>query len=389
MEHSHCFNPLAWPGFCQADEGSEVTGPRFTYKGSMQCIRVGLIGFGFGGRVFQAKTIEAVEGLELATIVQRTGDEAALDYPHAKIVRSVEELLADRSIRLVVVSSPNATHLPIARQCLQADRDVVIDKPFALSSKEAAELIELARSRGRLLSVYQNRRWDGDFLTVRKLLEGDRVGRLVRFESNYDRFRLLPRLHAWRENGGPGGGVLFDLGAHLVDQALVLFGVPQAIWASVRMEREGAMSDDAFDLYLQYPAVGLSVWLRATCLARAPGPRFTLQGTLGTFRKFGMDIQEGLLLAGDNFSSKPWGVEGQEHWGTLTLDEGGDAVSSRIPTEPGDYRGYYINIRDAMHGHAALEVTPLQAWRTMRVLEIALESSHSGCSVACDWSFEP
>jgi predicted dehydrogenase len=355
----------------------------------MQCIRVGLVGFGFGGRVFQAKTIEAVEGLEPAAIVQRTGDEAGLDYPHAKVVRSVEELLADRSIRLVVVSSPNATHLPIARQCLQADRDVVIDKPFALSSEEAAELIQLARARGRLLSVFQNRRWDGDFLTVRKLLEGDRVGRLVRFESRYDRFRVLPRLHAWRENGGPGGGVLFDLGAHLVDQAMVLFGVPEAVWGSVRTEREGAMSDDAFDLYLQYPAVGLSVWLEATCLARAPGARFTLQGTLGTFRKFGMDVQEGLLLAGDNFSSKPWGVEGQEHWGTLTLDEGGEAVSTRIATEPGDYRGYYANIRDALHGHAALEVTPLQAWRTMRVLEMALESSRGGCAVTCDWSFEP
>ncbi len=141
-------------------------------------------------------------------------------------MHSVEELLKDTSIRLVVVATPNATHLPIARQCLLADRDVVIDKPFAVTSAEAAELIQLARSRKRLLSVYQNRRWDGDFLTVRKLLDSDRLGRLVKFESHYDRFRQLPRLHAWREDGRPGGGVLFDLGAHLVDQALVLFGVP-------------------------------------------------------------------------------------------------------------------------------------------------------------------
>ena len=355
----------------------------------MQCIRVGLIGFGFGGRVFQAKTLEAVEGLELAAIVQRSGDEAALAYPHAKVVRTVEELLADTSLRLVVVSTPNTTHLPIARQCLLADRDVVIDKPFAVSSEEATELIQLARARGRLLSVYQNRRWDGDFLTVRKVLEEDRVGRLVLFESHYDRFRQLPRLHMWREDGGPGGGVLFDLGAHLVDQALVLFGVPQAVWASVRLERAGARIDDAFDLLLKYPAVGLSVWLRATCLALVPGARFTLHGTLGTFRKSGMDVQEALLLAGDNFSSKPWGVESQEHWGTLTLDEGGEAVTTRVPTEAGDYRKYFINIRDAMHGRAALEVTPLQAWRTIRVLEMAVESSRSGCAIECDWSFEP
>jgi scyllo-inositol 2-dehydrogenase (NADP+) len=183
--------------------------------------------------------------------------------------------------------------------------------------------------------------------------------------------------------------VLFDLGSHLVDQALVLFGVPQSVWASVRVEREGARSDDAFDLYLHYPASELGVWLRATCLARAPGARFTLNGTLGTFRKFGIDPQEAHLLAGDMFSSKPWGVESPEHWGTLTTDEGGEPISTRIPTEPGDYRSYYINLRDAIHGNVPLEVTPLQAWRTIRTLEMALESSRGGCTITCDWSHEP
>ncbi len=369
----------------------------------MKCIQVGLIGFGFAGRVFQSNVIQAVEGLELAAIVQRSGTDAAAAFPQVKILPTVEDLLKDASIRLVVVATPNATHLPIARQCLLADRDVVIDKPFALTSAEAVELIELAQSRKRLLSVYQNRRWDGDFQTVRKLLDSDRLGRLVKFESHYDRFRQLPRLHAWREDGGPGGGVLFDLGAHLVDQALVLFGVPESVWANVRAEREGARIDDAFDLYLHYPAShaqvsssvsgpvpsGLGVWLRATCLARDPGPRFTLNGTQGTFRKFGIDCQEAHLLAGDMFSSKPWGVEASEHWGTLTIDEGGEPVSTRIPTEAGDYRSYYINIRDALHGNAALEVTPLQAWRTMRVLETAVESSRTGNTIVCDWSREP
>jgi scyllo-inositol 2-dehydrogenase (NADP+) len=362
----------------------------------MKCIQVGLIGFGFAGRIFHSNVIQAVEGLELAAIVQRSGTAAATAFPQVRILTSVEELLQDSSIRLVVVATPNASHLPIARQCLLAGRDVVIDKPFALSSTEAAELIQLARDSGKLLSVYHNRRWDGDFLTVRKLLENDRLGRLVMFESHYDRFRQLPRLHAWREDGGPGGGVLFDLGAHLVDQALVLFGVPASVWAVVRMEREGARMDDAFDLHLHYPAShsqtvpsGLSVWLRASCLARDPGPRFTLNGTQGTFRKFGIDPQEAHLLAGDVFSSTPWGVEGPEHWGTLTVDEGGEPVSTRIPTEAGDYRGYYINIRDAFHGNAALEVTPLQGWRTMRVLEMAVESSRTGNTIPCDWSREP
>lgn len=353
----------------------------------MKCVRVGLVGFGFAGRVFQASALEAVEGLELAAIVQRTGNEAAAAYPHVKILTSVEAMLADKSIQLVVVATPNASHLPIARQCLLADRDVVIDKPFALSSAEAAELVQLARARGRLLTVYQNRRWDGDFLTVRKLIEEDRLGRVVLFESHYDRYRRLPRLQAWREDGSVGGGVLVDLGSHLVDQALVLFGVPEAVWASVRKERDGAVSDDAFDVYLQHP--GLTVWLRATCLAREPGARFTVNGTLGTFRKVGIDPQEAHLLAGDMFSSQPWGVEGPEHWGTLVRDEGGEAVSTRIPTEPGDYRAFYENVRDALHGHAALAVTPLQAWTTMRVLEMAVESSRTGATIRCDWSVEP
>jgi predicted dehydrogenase len=356
----------------------------------MKCIQVGLVGFGFAGRIFHSTAIEAVEGLELAAIVQRSGTQAAEAYPHATIMPSVDALLEDKTIRLVVVATPNPTHLAIARQCLLADRDVVVDKPFVVHSGEAAELIQLARERHRLLSVYQNRRWDGDFLTVRQLLDSDRLGRLVQFESHYDRYRLAPRLHAWREDGSEGGGVLLDLGAHLVDQALVLFGVPQSVWASVRVEREGARSDDAFDICLRYgPEQSPIVWLRATCVARNPGARFTLLGTLGSFRKFGMDLQEGHLLAGDFFSSRPWGVESAEHWGKLTLDEAGEAVTEAVPTEPGDYRGYYINVRDAMNGHAALEVTPLQAWRTMRVLEMARESSRTGCRVMCDWSAEP
>ncbi len=365
----------------------------------MKPIRVGLVGFGFAGRIFQSNSIEAVEGLELATIVQRSGSTAAVAFPHVKVVPTVEAMLEDASIRLVVIATPNTSHFPIARQCLLAGRDVVVDKPFTLTSAEAAELIQLARSHKRLLSVYQNRRWDGDFLTVRKLLDGDQLGRLVMYESHYDRYRPEPRLHAWREDGSTGGGVLVDLGSHLVDQALVLFGVPQSVWASVRLERQAARMDDSFDLYLHYPPPlaqasspapsGLSVWLRATCLARDPGARFTLNGTLGAFRKFGTDPQEAHLLAGDMFSSKPWGVESPERWGILTTDEAGEPMTTRIPTEPGDYRGYYTNLRDAIHGNATLEVTPLQAWRTMRILEMAVESSRTGNTVVCDWSLEP
>ena len=196
-----------------------------------------------------------------------------------------------------------------------------MDKPFALSSSEGAELVALARAQGRLLTVYQNRRWDGDFLTVQRLLGEGRLGRVSMFESRYDRFRLMPRLQLWREDGSPGGGVLFDFGAHLVDQALVLFGLPGRVWASVRREREGALSDDAFDVCLEYG--GLTVWLRASCLARAPGARFTVYGTEGTFRKHGMDPQEGRLLAG---MTEFWGPEEPAAWGTFTGADGAAPV---------------------------------------------------------------
>jgi scyllo-inositol 2-dehydrogenase (NADP+) len=367
-------------------------------------IRVGVVGFGLAGRIFHTAVIRAVEGLELAGIVQRSGTAAEKAYPGVTIFRSVEELLSDSTIRLVVVATPNASHYPIARQCLLADRDVVIDKPFALSSTEAAELIHLARERHRLLSVYQNRRWDGDFRTVRTLLGSGRLGRLVLFESHFDRYRPQANIGAWRENGEAGGGILLDLGAHLVDQALVLFGPPQAVWADVRTERDGARIDDAFDIRLFYAAArglegvvpdlpevspALTVWLRATCIARDPGPRFTLNGTRGTFRKFGLDPQEDRLRAGDVFASVPWGADPEDLWGTLTEDVDGKPISSRVPTEHGDYRGYYANVRDALLGTAMLEVKPAEAWRTMRILEIALESSKQGRVQRCDWRAEP
>ncbi len=198
-------------------------------------IDVGLIGFGFAGRTFHAPVISAVEGLRLAAILERHGDEAAKAYPAARVVRTLEELLAIESMRLLVIATPNTSHFELARQGLLAGRDVVIDKPFAPTYAEAAELVALADKQGRLLSVYQNRRWDGDFQTIQRLLADRVFGRVVLFESRFDRFRPQLKENAWRERPGPGSGVLFDLGPHLIDQAMVLFGEPEAITADVRM----------------------------------------------------------------------------------------------------------------------------------------------------------
>ena len=355
---------------------------------TMNEIRCGVVGFGLAGRIFHSAVIAATEGLALAGIVERSGDAARQAYPGVAVYRSLEALLADTSIQLVTIATPNTSHASLAEQCLRAGRHVLVDKPLAVSSGEAASLIRVAREQSRLLSVYQNRRWDGDFHTVAKLLSDGTLGELRRFESHFDRFRPGLKGNAWREQDMPGSGILFDLGSHLVDQALVLFGKPQAVFGDVRAEREGAQADDAFDLRLYYPRA--SVWLRASCLTPPPQVRFLVQGTRGSYRKYGLDPQEDTLRSGDLFHSKPWGVEPESSWGTLTLaGADGNPEERGVPTLPGDYRDLYRNLRDAIAGSAPLAVQSVDAWRTLRILELARESSQRRTAIPCDWSKEP
>jgi predicted dehydrogenase len=349
-----------------------------------EAVRTGVIGFGLAGRIFHAAVIAATPGMELAAIVQRSGDEAAKAYPSVKIARSIEELLEDETIPLIVVGTPSGDHFAHAKQCLLAGRSVVIDKPFTLASAEAAELILLARERGLLLTAYQSRRWDGDFLTVQQVMESGELGRLVTFESHIDRFRAAPRLGAWRESGGVGGGILFDIGPHLIDQALTLFGAPESIFADVRMERERSKIDDAWDIQLRYPE--LTVYLRSTLSAFIPGPRFALHGMQGSFVKYGIDPQENQLKAGLGFSSPGFGEDAESEWGELRLANGD---SRRIVTRKGDYRGLYANVRDALLGRGKLAVKPEEAWRTTRLIELARQSSAEGRRIAVDFSGQP
>jgi scyllo-inositol 2-dehydrogenase (NADP+) len=319
--------------------------------------------------------------LRLAAIVQRRGNEAAEMYPDVRVVRSVEELLSMSEIRLVVIATPNETHAPIARQCLEAGRDVVVDKPFATTLKEAAELIELARKCGRLITVYQNRRYDGDFQAIRQIVADGTLGRIVRFETNYDRFRPDLKPGAWRERVGPGNGILFDLVPHLIDHALVLFGLPEAVTADIRLERNVAVVDDSFDVMLHYPA-GMRAVLRSTMLALAPRPRFVLHGTRGAFFKQTFDPQEINLRRGYVPESGPWGGEPAEDWGVLTTVENDVVTKRSVPSANSDYRDYYANVRDAILGRATLAVSPEHALDVMRVLEMAQESSRTRCTIA-------
>ncbi len=342
-------------------------------------IGVGLIGYGMAAQVFHAPVIETVPRLKLRKVVERRGDKSRRRYAHVEVVRAVDDLLRDDAIALVVVTTPNDSHFELARRSLLAGKHVVVEKPFANTPDEALELIELARREGRLLSVHHNRRWDGDFLTVRRILEAGLLGRLVEFESRYERFRNRPREGAWREGEGPGSGILFDLGSHLIDQALVLFGPPRSVTADIRRQREFAKADDYFELILDYD--GLKVTLKAGMLVREPGPRFALHGTEGSFVKHGMDPQEEALKRGLTPAAPNWGEEPEERWGTLDAQLGGLRVRGRVETVAGSYQSFYQNVADAIAGRPELAVRAEEALATARVIEAAVRSGEQKCSI--------
>ncbi len=364
-------------------------------------IGVGVIGYGLGGRVFHTPFVSAVPGLRLISILQRKGDEAARAYPSARIDRSLDDLLADQAIELVVVTTPNETHFSFARRALEAGKHVVIDKPFSATSAEALELIDLAKRKGLHVIPFHNRRWDGDFLTVKKLLAENAVGRLVTFESHFDRFRPTQRENTWKEESNLANGMLFDLGPHLVDQALVLFGAPAAITASVRADRDQTAIEDAFDITLHYSAKdgaaangkGLLAHCRTTYLACINAPRFTLHGTKGSFVKYGLDPQEPALVGGAKVpimgSSQVWLEEKEAAWGKLAVAPNPAdptmLIEKQIRTEPGDYRGFYANVRDAILGAAPLIVTPEAGYQVTKLLEMARESSAKGCTLKVEF----
>ena len=351
-------------------------------------IRVGLVGFGMAGRVFHGPVISSVEGLELAAVMERTGNQAIERYPSIKVYRSFEEMLAESSLDLFVVATPNATHYSLAKQILNAGRNVVVDKPMTVTSAEAAELIGLARRQKLLLAPFHNRRWDGDLLTVQKVMLEGSLGRLVAFESRFERWRpARMTVRVWKENVDLGGGVLLDLGSHLVDQVFVLFGKPEGVSAEVLREKDGPGADDSFTIRMRYP--GVAVTLVSNHLTLPSGPRFHLRGTKGNYWKLGVDPQEAALNKITRINDPRWGQETSADWGTLHVDVDGGSVSRPIPTLPGDYRKYYEGIRDALLGKAPAPVTGIDAWRVARVLEYARESSEKRCEVACDWSAEP
>jgi predicted dehydrogenase len=350
-------------------------------------IRVGLIGFGLAGRVFHAPLISSVAGLELAAVLERRTDNAVQRYPGITTFRSLEEMLADSSLSLFVVATPNGTHFKVAKQILEAGKSVVVDKPMAVTSTEIAQLMDLAAAKRVHLVPFHNRRWDSDFQTLYKLVREDSVGRIVHLESTFDRWRPVHRAGAWKEDPA-NGGMLLDIGTHLADQAMCLFGSPEAVSADVSRERDGeGASNDSFTVRLHYP--DFSVTLAANVLSSLARPRFHLRGTKGNYWKWGLDPQEAALSKITRIDDPAWGHIAPSDWGTLTVDVDSCVVTRPVSPTPGDYRLFYAGVRDALLGRSHAPVPALSAWRVARLLEFAAESAEKRREVQCEWDNQP
>lgn len=335
----------------------------------MKLINVAIIGYGLSGRIFHGAIINAVDGFHIKTIMTNHPDKkqnAYADFPDITIVSSFEEILNDDDIDLVVVATPNTSHYDLASRALYAGKHVIIEKPFTVTTHNALRLIDIQNETGKLLSVYHNRRFDGDFKTVADLINHDKLGRLVEFESHFDRFRNTVKPHAWREEALPGSGMLYDLGAHLIDQALYLFGLPHEVYADMSSQRRSVV-DDQFEIILYYSE--LKVTLKSGILVKEAIPRFILHGTDGSFVKYGLDVQEAKLKAGERPTDDDWGYEPETSWGILNTDN-----RQKIKTHPGDYRAYYQNIYDTIVHGEELEVTSQHGFDVIRIIEAAIQS---------------
>lgn len=346
-------------------------------------IRVGLVGFGMSGRVFHAPFLHSLPQFKLTAVVERHRNEAEKRYPYIQTERSLEALLMRNDIDLVVITTPNETHFPYALEALSAGKHVVLEKPFANNSQEAAHLVEAGRLSQKVFSVYQNRRYVGDFKTIRQIQAKGLLGPIHEYICHFDRFRDVPKPDkAWREEARPGSGVFFDLGPHLIDQALCLFGLPLFITGFIKHQRGFAVVDDYFDLRLDYPD-GLSVILKSGMLVREMGPRYAVHGHLGSYLKYGDDPQEEFLKAGTMPIGDDWGKEPISQQGILHTIIDGQLVRKTFPTIAGNYGEYYTNLYKTIVHNAPLHEKPEHGFNTIRLIELALESNATKKSVKC------
>lgn len=354
-------------------------------------LRVALIGYGGAGRIFHAPLIAGVPGLQLVCIVTRQFEAVQHDWPGVPCVASFSAALADPGIDLVVIATPNDSHFELAQAALQAGKHVVVDKPCTVTLAETESLLALARQQGRVLTVFQNRRFDSDFLALQQVIQSGQLGRVVQVDSHFDRYRPAVPVR-WREQDLPGSGLWFDLGPHLLDQALVLFGRPDALLLEQAKLRDGAQVNDWFHAVLRYntPRGGLRVMLHASTLVAEPGPRWSVHGTRGSFTKFGFDPQEDALKTGQRPQLEALGNWGQDPQAGQLLRLANMAgvaapvsVRSAAAQPPGNYLAYYAQLRDHLWGLAEQPgVTPDQVHAVMQLLTLGAQSAAIGGFVA-------
>ncbi|MBU2988321.1 oxidoreductase [Psychrosphaera sp. B3R10] len=334
-------------------------------------IKVGVVGYGYSAKTFHIPLIQSSDLFEFSVISSSQKSLIEQTFPGVTVFESAYDLITHGDIELAIITAPNDVHYALAKCCLENGIHVVVEKPMVTTSIEAEALVELAKSRSLLLSVFHNRRWDGDFLTVKSLLANEQVGDVRLFESRYDRFRPTVR-QRWREQPGPGAGIWFDLGAHLVDQAISLFGLPNALTARCLCLREGAKTTDYFHVLLHYK--NLEVVLHGSSFSAAPNQRFRVEGTKGSFVKSGFDPQEAQLKNGLRPTDSNYGVESPEQFGCLYTEESTEVISTKV----GCYQRYYTGIANAIRVGGDNPVHPEGVVNVLKILELAEKSSLIG-----------
>ena len=341
---------------------------------STRPINTALLSYGMSGELFHAPFLHMHPGFQLKSVVERSKQKVALRYPEVKSVKDRQQIVADDSIELVVVNTPNETHYAYTKEALEAGKHVIVEKPFTVNSEEADELIALAKEKNRTLTVFQSRRFDGDFRTLQKVIHDGWVGKIAEFEAHYDRFRNYVEPNSWKEEAKPGTGILYNLGSHMLDQVLVLFGMPQEVDARIGAQRPGGKVDDHYDIRLSYK--GFLVIVKSSYLVREQGPRYILHGSEGSFIKYGIDPQEQALKEEKLPGGAGWGIEDKSAWGKINSTINGVHVEDRIETMKGDYLDFYQNVYEAIRENKELAVKPEEARQVIRLIELCYESNH-------------
>lgn len=339
-----------------------------SHKINNSVIKTAVVGYGFSAKTFHLPFIDVLPEFELSAISSTQTDEVKQDWPNALHYLTAQELICHSDAQLVIITAPNDVHFSLAKLALENNKHVILEKPFVTNIADGQALISLAEEKGLLLTVYHNRRWDGDFLTVKKLIAENKLGNIKHYESHFDRFRPIVR-QRWREDAQDGGGILFDLGPHLIDQALQLFGIPEALTAQCKIMRKGSKNIDYFNLTLHYP--DKLVLLNASLFCSGPNLRFNIQGDKANYIKLGLDPQEGKLKSGLQPNKGDWAAESDHQYGTLYFEDSSQVVA----TETGGYQHFYLQMADAINNATKPPVAAEDALWNIRLIELAIESS--------------